>query len=107
MTGKHSDSKDDTWVQPWGEDERVRNHYNELTVNFRENTSCKGDVWLFTDEGDKFNLKSKLSQITGLLKLVEGGKLVEAKLYCSNLEDEAYLFRLNLFGSVEEVDKIQ
>ena len=69
--------------------------------------SCKGDVWLFTDEGDKFNLKSKLSQITGLLKLVEGGKLVEAKLYCSNLEDEAYLFRLNLFGSVEEVDKIQ
>ena len=30
------DAKDETWTQPWGEDETVRNHYNELTVNFRE-----------------------------------------------------------------------
>ena len=27
---------------------------------------CKGKVILFTEEGDRFNLKSKLSQITGL-----------------------------------------
>ena len=26
---------------------------------------CKGSVILITDEGDRFNLKSKLSQITG------------------------------------------
>ena len=64
---------------------------------------CKGQVILFTDEGDRFNLKSKLSQITGLLKLVEGGKLVNAKISCSNLDDEAMLFRLNLFGKIEEV----
>ncbi len=63
---------------------------------------CKGQVILFTDEGDRFNLKSKLSQITGLLKLVEGGKLVNAKISCSNLDDEAMLFRLNLFGKIEE-----
>ena len=31
-------SVDDTWTQPWGEFETTRNHYNELTVNFRENT---------------------------------------------------------------------
>lgn len=64
---------------------------------------CKGQVILFTDEGDRFNLKSKLSQITGLLKLVEGGKLVNAKISCSNPDDEAMLFRLNLFGKIEEV----
>ena len=64
---------------------------------------CKGQVILYTEEGDRFNLKSKLSQITGLLKLVEGGKLVNAKISCSNLDDEAMLFRLNLFGKIEEV----
>ncbi len=63
---------------------------------------CKGQVILFTDEGDRFNLKSKLSQITGLLKLVEGGKLVNAKISCSDPDDEAMLFRLNLFGKVDE-----
>ena len=68
--------------------------------------SCSGDVMLITDEGDKFNLKSKLSQITGLMKLIEGGKLVSAKIYCSNQEDEALLFRLNLFGTVEDVENI-
>jgi alpha-glucosidase len=28
--------KDETWNQPWGENDITRNHYNELTVNFRE-----------------------------------------------------------------------
>ncbi|WP_028902335.1 glycoside hydrolase family 97 protein [Prevotella sp. P6B4] len=31
-------SKDETWTQPWGECETTRNHYNELTVSFREKT---------------------------------------------------------------------
>ena len=31
-------SIDETWKQPWGEFETTRNNYNELTVNFRENT---------------------------------------------------------------------
>ena len=65
---------------------------------------CKGDVMLITDEQDRFNLKSKLSQITGLMHLIEGGKLVNAKIYCSNPEDESMLFRLNLFGSVSEME---
>lgn len=63
---------------------------------------CKGNVYLVTDEGDKLNLKSKLSQITGLLQLIEGGKLVEARIICDNPEDEAYLFRMNLFGDYEQ-----
>ena len=31
---------------------------------------CKGNVILLTDEGDRFNLKSKLSQMTGIMKLI-------------------------------------
>ena len=65
---------------------------------------CKGSVMLLTSEDDRFNLKSKLSQITGLMHLIEGGKLVNAKIYCSNPEDESLLFRLNLFGSSTEIE---
>jgi len=64
--------------------------------------ACKGEVMLITDEDDRFNLKSKLSQITGLVNLIEGGKLVNAKVYCSNPDDESLLFRLNLFGTPAE-----
>ena len=63
---------------------------------------CKGSVNLITDEGDHFNLKSKLSQITGIMKLIEGGVLCHAKIACSDPDDEAMLFRLNLFGKIEE-----
>ncbi len=59
---------------------------------------CKGKVMLVTDDGDKFNLKSKLSQLAGIIKLIEGGKLVEASIICDDPEDESLMFRLNLFG---------
>ncbi|HOO48475.1 MAG: hypothetical protein WC886_00855 [Saccharofermentanaceae bacterium] len=63
---------------------------------------CKGNVMLITAEGDNFNLKSKLSQMTGIMKLIEGGIVCNAKISCSNPDDEAMLFRLNLFGTIEE-----
>ena len=60
--------------------------------------NCKGPVILFTDEGDRFNLKSKLSQYAGIFNLIQGGKFLKAKVYCPNEEDETMLFRLGLFG---------
>ncbi len=59
---------------------------------------CKGNVLLVTSENDRFNLKSKLSQLAGIVNLIEGGRLVEATIQCEKPEDEALLFRLNLFG---------
>lgn len=49
---------------------------------------CKGDVWLESVEGDKINLKSKISQYIAISALIsiEGDKL---DLYCSLHEDEA------------------
>jgi len=55
---------------------------------------CKGEVMLMTDEGDCFNLRSKLSQIAGIMSLIEGGKMVNAKIHCSNHEDESMLSNL-------------
>jgi hypothetical protein len=59
---------------------------------------CKGKVFLVTEEGDRLNLKSKLSQLVGLTSLIEGGKISEASIVCENPEDESALFRFNLFG---------
>jgi len=60
---------------------------------------CKGNVLLVTAENDRFNLKSKLSQLAGIINLIEGGRLVEAKIICEDPDDESMLFRLNLFGN--------
>lgn len=60
--------------------------------------SCKGDVYMVTPYGDKLNLKSKLCQLIGFTRLIEGGKLAEATLVCEDPEDESKLFRYNLFG---------
>ena len=49
---------------------------------------CKGGVWLFTPEGDRYNLKSKFNQYLALeLLLMERGECLE--LECSDKEDEA------------------
>ncbi len=60
--------------------------------------TCEGSVYLVTGEGDKLNLKSRLSQLVGLTKLIEGGKIAEAFILCDNPADESKLFRLNMFG---------
>lgn len=46
--------------------------------------TCEGNVFLVTNEGDRLNLKSKLCQIVGLTKLIEGGKIAEASIICEN-----------------------
>ena len=63
--------------------------------------SCESNVYLVTDEGDRLNLKSKLCQFIGLAKLIEGGRISEAKIECDSQEDESKLFRLNLYGHAE------
>ncbi|MBQ7219297.1 MAG: hypothetical protein IJS27_07280 [Ruminococcus sp.] len=62
--------------------------------------ACQGNVYLVTHEGDRLNLRSKLSQLLGLTRLIEGGKITEAFVMCDNVEDESRLFRLNMFGKV-------
>ena len=59
---------------------------------------CKGDVFLETAEGDRLNLKSRLCQMIGLASLVEGGKIEKATIRVTDPEDDALLFRFNLYG---------
>lgn len=61
--------------------------------------SCKGDVFMVTEEGDRLNLRSKLCQLIGFTKLIEGGSITKATLECSEPEDQSKLFRFNMFGA--------
>ena len=66
--------------------------------------TCEGNVFLVTNEGDRLNLKSKLCQIVGLTKLIEGGKIAEASIICEDKNDESKLFRFNFFGDTADAE---
>ena len=52
---------------------------------------CKGDVWLESIEGDRFNLKSKFSRYIALGALLsENGDNLE--LFCALREDEIHFY---------------
>lgn len=54
---------------------------------------CEGDVTLTSIYGDKFNLKSTLTQYVAVAALVgEHGE--ELELWCSNKNDEAKFLRM-------------
>ena len=73
-------------------------HYIDVAEFLAVLDTCEGNVFLVTNEGDRLNLKSKLCQLVGLTKLIEGGKIAEASVYCENVRDESKLFRFNCFG---------
>ena len=78
--------------------EAIELHNVEVQAFLAEIDKCEGDVFLVTDEGNRLNLKSKLCQLIGLTKLIEGGKIPNAHLECQKPEDESRLFRFNMFG---------
>jgi len=77
---------------------------HDLDVNafVKELNNCKGQVWLITEEGDRINLMSAFCRIVGLMSILQGAKLSEAKIECEDADDESRLFRLNLYGKVED-----
>lgn len=64
--------------------------------------NCKGDVWLESPAGDKYNLKSSFSQYLALGKLLEEqGDFLE--LFCLLPDDEANFYQF--FKEHPEVQK--
>lgn len=62
--------------------------------------SCEGAVTITTDEGDVINLKSKLSQIVGITKLIVDGQVSVTGLDCEKNSDYAKFFRYALYHEV-------
>ena len=49
--------------------------------------SCKGKVELVTSEGDRLNLKSKLSQYVSMANIFSGGEIPELEVVAYEPED--------------------
>ena len=80
ILGKSYASKDETWREVWGEEEYVRNNYNELTIRFQERDGGKRQMnvvfRVFNDgvgfryilpektKGEKYCVKDELTEIT-------------------------------------------
>ena len=77
-------------------------HDLDVTAFVHELNKCTGQVWLTTDEGDRINLMSAFCRVVGLMSILQGAKLSHATIECENTEDESRLFRLNLYGKVED-----
>ena len=68
------------------------NSYEEIREFLDIVDSCRNDVYLHSQYGDVYNLKSKLSQYLGVAALLsEHGD--ELELVCANKEDEPKLVR--------------
>ncbi|NLZ72141.1 MAG: hypothetical protein GX909_06560 [Clostridiaceae bacterium] len=59
---------------------------------------CKGQVWIVSDEGDKINLRSKLSQLVGISHIIKGATLTDVDLICELKEDERTLINFLMYG---------
>ncbi len=60
--------------------------------------SCKGKVELVTGEGDRLNLKSKLSQYVSLANIFTNGEIPEMEILASEKEDIDKLFNFMIDG---------
>ena len=54
---------------------------------FKVVDSCKGKVELITGEGDRLNLKSKLSQYVSMANIFSNGEIPELELVAHEPED--------------------
>ncbi len=59
---------------------------------------CKGQVWIVSEEGDKINLKSKLSQLVGISNIIKGATLTDVDIICEFKEDELILIDFLMYG---------
>lgn len=81
---------------------KLRLHDVDFNEFLKAVDSCKGDVYLETEDGDVLNLKSRLCQMLGLSTVLKGAEIGEAVVRCANPDDETILFRFNLYGEMPE-----
>ena len=65
---------------------------------FKVIDECKGKVELVTDEGDRLNLKSKLSQYVSLANIFSAGEIPELEIVAAEKEDIDKLMNFMING---------
>ena len=67
-------------------------HISDIDGFFKTVESCKVRVELVTNEGDRLNLKSKLSQYVSLAEIFTNDEIPEMELVLSEPEDMEKMF---------------
>ena len=65
---------------------------------FQDVDECKGKVELVTGEGDRLNLKSKLSQYVSMANIFSNGEIPELEVIAYEKEDTDRLIKFMLDG---------
>ena len=65
---------------------------------FKPVDECKGKVELVTGEGDRLNLKSKLSQYVSMANIFSNGEIPELEVIAYEKEDTDRLIKFMLDG---------
>lgn len=76
---------------------KVKNISN-IDEFFNTIDECKGRVELVTGEGDRLNLKSKLSQYVSMANIFSGGEIPELEIIAYEPEDTEKLIRFMMEG---------
>ena len=66
---------------------------------FKVVDECSGKVELVTGEGDRLNLKSKLSQYVSMANIFSNGEIPELEIIAYEKEDTDRLIKFMLDGS--------
>ena len=81
----------------WCKKMKIQNIEN-VEKFFKVIDSCKGKVELVTGEGDRLNLKSKLSQYVSLANIFSDGTIEELEVIAYEPEDTAKLVEFMMEG---------
>lgn len=74
-------------------------HISDIDGFFDAVSQCKGRVELVTDEGDRLNLKSKLTQYLAMAKVFsKGSEIPEMDIIASEKEDMERLLEFIMMG---------
>jgi len=78
LASQSTSSFDQTWEQPWGENRRVRNHYNELRLRFTETIKLKRSIDLvFRVFDDGVGFRYEFPDQPGLQDVIIDDELTE------------------------------
>ena len=81
-----------------GEKIKVQN-ISDIEGFFKVVDSCKGKVELVTGEGDRLNLKSKLSQYVSMANIFSNGEIPELEVIAYEPEDTDKLINFMMNGA--------
>ncbi len=71
----------------------------DVEAFFKVIDQCKGKVELVTGEGDRLNLKSKLSQYVSMANIFSNGEIPELEILAYEKEDTDRLISFMMNGS--------